>query len=60
VKLINVTNNVLHIENIDVIDNTPLIDIKPYVSCFDFVENERDGWLNNKAHIAVTKSDERF
>ena len=35
VKLIEVRGNILHIENVDILDNTPLLDIKPYVSQFD-------------------------
>ena len=60
-KLVKIENNILHLENVDVIDGTPLLDIKPYVSEFDCVENERSGWLTEKAKQARrSRSDDRF
>ncbi len=47
VKLMRVENNILHIENVDIIDGTPLLDIKPYVPAFDIHEVERIGWLTD-------------
>ena len=47
VKLIRVENNILHIENVDIIDGTPLLDIKPYVPAFDIHEVEKIGWLTD-------------
>ncbi len=35
VKLTGIENNILHIENVDILDNTPLLDIKPYVPQLD-------------------------
>ena len=52
VRLIKIENNILHIENIDIIDSTPLIDIKPYIPEFDQQSESRAGWfenINNKA-----------
>ena len=48
VKLIEIENNILHIENIDIVDGTPLLDIKPYVRDFDYFKEERKGWLSKK------------
>lgn len=61
VKLISIENNVLNIENVDIIDGTPLLDIKPYVKEFDAAEDIRTGWLTDK-HIkaGMKKSDNRF
>ena len=36
--------NVLHIEDVDMLDGTPLIDIKPYIKRFDSREHVRSGW----------------
>ena len=61
VKLINIKFNIMEIENVDIIDGTPLIDIKPYVPEMDRVDNYRIGWLTK--HIKEMKSknsDERF
>lgn len=61
VKLIKVENNILQIENIDVLDGTPLLDIKPYVPEFDCYTNARSGWVGkHKEKIPKKKSDERF
>jgi len=61
VKLIKLEGNMLHIENVDVVDNTPLLDIKPYVPEFDSLKAERTGWLSEKASKAErVKSDRRF
>ncbi|MBU1424294.1 MAG: tRNA (N6-threonylcarbamoyladenosine(37)-N6)-methyltransferase TrmO [Gammaproteobacteria bacterium] len=48
VKLIKRENNILTIEGIDVLDQTPLIDIKPYVPKFDCFEAASEGWFAGK------------
>jgi tRNA-Thr(GGU) m(6)t(6)A37 methyltransferase TsaA len=48
VKLIEIQNNILFIENIDVVNETPLLDIKPYISEFDDSEKLKIGWLSEK------------
>ena len=61
VKLIRVEGNFLHIENVDIIDGTPLLDIKPYISEVDVHEAEKTGWLSGKAEkMHNVKADERF
>ena len=61
VRLVRVEGNVLHVEDIDVIDGTPLLDIKPYVPAFDVRSPERTGWLENRAEsAAAVRSDRRF
>ncbi len=45
VRLVRIEGNVLHVEGVDVLDGTPLLDIKPYVPKFDAFEAERVGWL---------------
>lgn len=47
VRLDNVKENVLEISDVDVIDGTPLIDIKPLVYEFDNRDNIKSGWINN-------------
>ena len=44
VKLVSIQKNVLHIEDVDILDGTPLIDIKPYFKRFDSREHVRSGW----------------
>jgi tRNA (adenine37-N6)-methyltransferase len=48
VKITGRNNNVLEVEGIDVLDQTPLLDIKPYIARFDRIEGASDGWLANK------------
>jgi len=46
VKLVKIRENVLSVNGVDMIDGTPLLDIKPYVPDFDERDNVRTGWLN--------------
>lgn len=61
VKLRNIKGNILEIENVDILDGTPLLDIKPYVPEFDQYPAERIGWLEQARGIVKRKkSDGRF
>jgi tRNA-Thr(GGU) m(6)t(6)A37 methyltransferase TsaA len=61
VRLLGVRGNVLQIENVDILDGTPLLDIKPYVPEFDQVEAARTGWLAAaKGQVKGKRSDGRF
>ncbi|MBN2763286.1 MAG: tRNA (N6-threonylcarbamoyladenosine(37)-N6)-methyltransferase TrmO [Bacteroidales bacterium] len=61
VKLLNIKDNTLEIENVDMLDGTPLLDIKPYISHFDIHDIEKTGWINNKTgYPNEVKSDDRF
>jgi tRNA-Thr(GGU) m(6)t(6)A37 methyltransferase TsaA len=44
VRLVRREGHILHLEDVDVLDGTPLLDIKPYVARFDHRENARSGW----------------
>lgn len=61
VRLISRNGRFLKIENVDMLNLTPLLDIKPYVMEFDSYVPEKSGWFENKAKKAETKkSDDRF
>jgi tRNA (adenine37-N6)-methyltransferase len=61
VKLIRVEGNILEFENADMLDGTPLLDIKPYIPEFDVHVVEKTGWMGkNKESMEGTLSDERF
>jgi tRNA-Thr(GGU) m(6)t(6)A37 methyltransferase TsaA len=61
VKLVRREGSVLFIENVDVLDETPLLDVKPYVPAFDRVEQASSGWLEKAQEQASdVKSDDRF
>ena len=60
-RLLGIQGNVLHIEDVDVLDGTPLLDIKPYVPRFDHPGETRIGWLEGRAGEAQdVRADDRF
>jgi tRNA-Thr(GGU) m(6)t(6)A37 methyltransferase TsaA len=61
VRLEKIKGGVLHIRDVDVLDGTPLLDIKPFVPKFDAPKKVQIGWLQ-KAGKAVSnrRSDGRF
>jgi tRNA-Thr(GGU) m(6)t(6)A37 methyltransferase TsaA len=61
VKLISIKDNILEIENVDMLDGTPLLDIKPYIPQFDIHNTEKNGWIKNKTgYSKKVRSDDRF
>ncbi len=46
VKLLSVKGNIVKVADIDILDGTPLLDIKPYIRKFDCFQVERSGWLD--------------
>ncbi|MCP3872439.1 MAG: tRNA (N6-threonylcarbamoyladenosine(37)-N6)-methyltransferase TrmO [Desulfobacteraceae bacterium] len=61
VELISIQGNKIRINGIDVLNNTPLVDIKPYVPGFDTKEVTSVGWLKKMQDKAkFLKSDDRF
>jgi len=61
VQLDEIKDGILHIQNIDIVDGTPLLDIKPYVPEFDHQSNIRTGWLEDaRKTVSKRRSDERF
>ena len=61
VRLIKIEGNILYIKDVDVVDGTPLLDIKPYVPEFDVREDVRIGWLRDNIYkLSESKDDGRF
>ncbi|HHH36995.1 MAG TPA: tRNA (N6-threonylcarbamoyladenosine(37)-N6)-methyltransferase TrmO [Epsilonproteobacteria bacterium] len=62
VELVSVEENVVTIKGVDILDGTPLLDIKPYIENFDKVEGEvRSGWMkSSREEVCQKKSDNRF
>jgi len=61
VSLLSIEGNILRIENVDIVDGTPLLDIKPYVPEFDQYEGVRPGWLASaRKRLPETRADGRF
>ena len=57
VKLKGVKGNTVTFSEVDVLDGTPLLDIKPYVSRFDSRKNVKNGWVEK--HFKRGKIPER-
>ena len=61
VRLIRIEKNILHIQDVDIVDGTPLLDIKPYVPEFDLRKTEKIGWLAQNVHkLQSARDDGRF
>jgi len=61
VRLLRVEGGCLYIREVDIVDSTPLLDIKPYVPKFDSRVPERAGWLEKQAYrIEQARDDGRF
>ena len=61
VRLLSIEGCTLHIEGVDIVDGTPLLDLKPYVPAFDARKTKSIGWLSKKAgNASRMKADERF
>ncbi|WP_421918336.1 tRNA (N6-threonylcarbamoyladenosine(37)-N6)-methyltransferase TrmO [Marinifilum sp.] len=62
VKLNSIKENILQIEDVDILDGTPLLDIKPFFSKFDNRSEAVSGWLDKKwqEKNREIKSDKRF
>jgi tRNA-Thr(GGU) m(6)t(6)A37 methyltransferase TsaA len=61
VRLVGMEGTTLHIEDVDIVDGTPLLDIKPFVPKFDAVKMGRIGWLSKRSGKAdKVKADGRF
>jgi tRNA-Thr(GGU) m(6)t(6)A37 methyltransferase TsaA len=61
VKLIAVEGTTLVLEDVDMLDGTPLLDVKPYVAEFDAPDADRFGWIEAAAGRAASMhGDDRF
>ncbi len=61
VRLTKIEKNLLHIQDVDIIDGTPLLDIKLFVPEFDQRKAERIGWLEKKVNkMYSSRDDGRF
>jgi tRNA-Thr(GGU) m(6)t(6)A37 methyltransferase TsaA len=59
VRLRGISGNVLRVDGLDILDNTPLLDIKPYIPAFDAFDAKRIGWYGNAKGGSVA-ADGRF
>jgi tRNA-Thr(GGU) m(6)t(6)A37 methyltransferase TsaA len=59
VRLLKVEGRILHVAGLDMLDQTPLLDLKPYAPQFDCYAVERIGWLG-RCQSGQTQADQRF
>jgi tRNA (Thr-GGU) A37 N-methylase len=59
VRLLNVEDNILRLAEVDILNGTPLLDIKPYVPQYDNYPVQRCGWLDTVPDKPVV-ADARF
>ncbi len=59
VRLVGIEGSVLHLDGVDILDGTPLLDIKPYVGRFDRIPVTRDGWQEEVDEEAARKRGRR-
>jgi len=61
VRLVKIEENKLYIEDVDIVDGTPLLDIKPYVPEFDYRPEVKIGWLEKRVKkLKDTRDNGRF
>jgi len=62
VELVSVDKNRVTIKGVDILDETPLLDIKPYIPHFDQVHGDvKTGWMHSSGdEVGAMRSDERF
>jgi tRNA (adenine37-N6)-methyltransferase len=46
VELVKREENILHVDGLDILDGTAVLDIKPFIARFDNRQNTRNGWLD--------------
>lgn len=62
VELVSVKGNIVTFKGVDILDGTPLLDIKPYIENFDKINTPvKSGWMySSHDEVAEKRSDDRF
>ena len=63
VEVLRVRGRTIRVRGLDVVDKTPLLDIKPYVPAFDAIRTKKIGWYAGRvamSRLHRTKADGRF
>ncbi len=47
-EILNIKDSTIKVKNVDILDGTPLLDIKPYISRYDYIKSNKIGWLEGK------------
>ncbi len=59
VELIRIEDNILYIDGVDILDGTPLLDIKPYTAKFDLHDIRKNGWQDEVDEPTAQKRSKR-
>ncbi len=59
VELLKREENILHLEGVDILDGTPLLDIKPYTAKFDLHDVKSSGWQDEVDEQTAQKRGKR-
>lgn len=54
VRLVSIQGNLIEIEDVDILDGTPVLDIKPCVPAFDSYGEVKAGWFDAVSHNAAS------
>lgn len=61
VELERIEKDMLFVKGVDILDGSPILDIKPYVPQFDVFETTKNGWIEKNVHrMKIQKDDGRF
>ena len=47
-QILEIKEHKITVNNVDILDKTPILDLKPYVPYFDNIKTDKIGWLNGK------------
>ena len=59
VELLSIDGNILHLDGVDILDGTPLLDIKPYTARFDLNNVKKNGWQDEVDEQTAQKRGKR-
>jgi tRNA-Thr(GGU) m(6)t(6)A37 methyltransferase TsaA len=61
VRLTGLNDGMLRVQGLDVVDGTPLLDIKPYIPRFDVRRGVKFGWCESRlGNLRSARADKRF
>lgn len=60
VRILSIEGTRIHVGDVDMLDSSPLIDIKPFLPNFDHREGAKAGWYETQARPGHDRADDRF
>ena len=53
-EIIEIRDNMIHVGNVDILDKTPILDLKPYIYQIDNIKPKKIGWLTGKIQKKIS------